>query len=264
MKILVGDEVTEFRRLFTRPLKEDKEEIATPKISPSGLQCQVAVWYKLHRTPMSPEERTFETDGYASSGSDRHKVIQKYLSECPGITWVNVEEYVKENNLPFNVEYEIGIKDLAEKYNLTCDQVCEIVGSYERLLKHTNNLMNLKLDGIVKFKGEYYILEIKTASKAKAERAPLQEHQLQGKTYSLMLKIPKIIWVYENREDFKHTIAFQEVSDEDRLFIKNYLNQIVKAESPKELTRYKDCKYCRYRETCMQDFKEEIQNECLF
>lgn len=264
MKILVGDEVTQFKRLFTKSLGDSKEEIATPKISPSGLSCPVSVWYKLHKTPMLPEDRTFETDGYASSGSDRHKVIQKFLSDCPEIKWVNIENYVLENALPFDVEYEIGIQDLATKYNLSCDQICELVGSYERLLKHKNNLINLKLDGIVNFKGENYILEIKTTSKVKSERAPLPEHQLQAKAYSLLLNIPKIIWVYENREDFKHTIVFQEISDDDRLFIKNYLNKIVKASSPKELERSRDCKYCRYRKVCEKDFLEEIKNENLF
>ena len=263
MKILVGDEVTEFRSFFTRTLNSEVE-VATPKISPSGLYCPVAVWYKLHKTPMLPEDRTFESDGYASAGSDRHKAIQSFLVSLPEVEWVNVEEYVVNHSLPFKVEYEVGILELAEKYNLSCDQVCEIVGSYERLLKHTNNLINLKLDGLIKFKGEYYILEIKTTSKAKIARAPLNEHQLQAKAYSMLLNIPKIIWVYETREDFKHTVVFQEFLEEDRLFIKNYLNKIVLAKSPKELDRSTDCKFCRYREVCNKDFGEEKHNESLF
>lgn len=257
MRFLVGDEVSEFKSFFTKPYDSVENEVATAKISPSGLDCPVAVWYKLNKTPMMPDIRSFEDDGYASAGSARHKIIQEFISNNPNIEWADIKDYVEQHNLPFKVEYEVGIEDLAKKYNLTCDQVCELTGSKERLLKHTNNLLNFKLDGLIKFKDEYYILEIKTASTAKCAKAPLDEHQLQGKTYSYLLGINKIIWVYESRETFKHTIVFQEYSEYDHTYIKNYLNKIVLAKTPKELTRSKNCKYCRYRNTCEKDFKEE-------
>lgn len=256
MKLILNDSVFNFKKIFTESISSGPE-VATKKISPSGLECQVAVWYKLHGIEMLPEERSFESDGYASSGDSRHKTIQRFLASNDKIEWVDIAKYVEDHNLPFEVEYEARVLDLSKKFGLTCEQVCELIGSYERLLKHKNGLINFKLDGIVKYDGEYYILEIKTASKVNCAKAPLSKHQLQGKTYSMLLNIPKLIWVYESREDFKHTIVFQEFTEEDIIFIKNYLNTIVLAKDPKNLKRSSDCKYCRYREHCLKEFNNE-------
>ena len=254
MKLILDDVVGRFRNFFTE-MKTNGPEVATKKISPSGLACQVAVAYKLTGVEMLPEYRSFESDGYASSGSARHQTIQEFLQKCPGVEWVNIEQYIKENNLPFDVDYEWGIRDKAEKYGLTCEQVCELVGSHERLLRHHNGLIQFKLDGLIKFEGEYYIVEIKTCSDADSKKAPLQKHQLQGKSYSLLLKIPKIIWIYESRENFKHVIAFQEIQPDEIEEIRSYLNNIVKFKNdPTKLSRSMDCKFCRYREHCEKVF----------
>lgn len=259
MKLVLGDEVAQFKSLFERSIG-DESLVATPKISPSGLDCQVAVWYKLHSTPMIPEERTFESDGYASSGSDRHKAIQNFLASQKEVEWVCIEDFVKEHNLPFEVEYEPEVLDISKKYNLSPDIVCDIIGSRERLLKHKNDLINFKLDGIIKFRGEYYIIEIKTVSDKKIKDAPLEEHQKQGKCYSLLLGIPKIIWIYESRENFKHVIAFQEFEPSEIDDIRKYLNDIVTAKEPFKLKRSANCKFCRYRETCYKDFNKHEEN----
>ena len=259
MKFILGDQVAEFKSFFERSIG-DESLIATPKISPSSLDCQVAVWYKLHKTPMSREDRTFETDGYASSGSDRHKAIQNFLANQPEIEWVDIKSFVEERGLPFEVEYEQEVVSLASKYQIDPEVICEIVGSRERLLKHKNGLINFKLDGIIKFHDEYYIIEIKTVSDKKIKDAPLEEHQKQGRSYSLLLGISKIIWIYESRENFKHVIAFQEFCSDEIESIRQYLNEIVTAKSPMDLKRSSNCKYCRYKEVCYKDFNRDEEN----
>lgn len=253
MKLLLGDEVGKFRSLFTQA-QHSGPEVATKKISPSGLHCEVAVWAKLHGIEMSSEKRCFEDDGYASSGSDRHKVIQEFLVNRPEIEWVDIKKFVEENNLPFDVLYEPEVLEVSKKYHITEDQACELLGSHERLLIHRNKLISFKLDGLIKFEGEYYILEIKTASKIACQKAPLEKHQLQGKCYSFLLGVKKVIWIYESREDFKHTIAFQEITDAERDEIRDKLNRIVSASDPRILKRAIDCTRCRYLDWCAKYF----------
>lgn len=262
MKLILDDRVQRFKQMFSEE-KSSGVEIATQKISPSGLGCEVAVAWKLTGKEMAPEKRSFDSDGYASSGNARHQTIQAFLASRPEVEWVNLEEYVKENNLPFAVDYEYGIREKAEKFGLTCDQVCELVGSYERLLRHNNGLIQFKLDGLIKFEGEYYIVEIKTCSESDLVKAPLDKHQLQGKTYALQLGIRNVIWIYEDRTRFRHTIAFQHMEDEDISFIRNKLNRIVKyKDAPENLERSTDCKYCRYKAVCEEYFGKK--NDIIF
>lgn len=257
MKLILDDRVQRFKRLFSEE-KSSGPEVATQKISPSGLGCEVAVAWKLTGKEMAPENRSFDSNGYASAGNARHQAIQEFLANNPNVEWVNLEKFVSENNLPFTVDYEYGIRENAEKYGLTCDQVCELTGSYERLLRHTNNLIQFKLDGLIKFEGEYYIVEIKTCSEADLAKAPLEKHQLQGKTYALMLGIRNVIWIYEDRTKFRHTIAFQHMEDEDIEFIRKKLNRIVLyKDTPEKLERSSNCKYCRYIDLCKEYFGED-------
>lgn len=254
MKLLLNDDLVSFRRLFTTPVSTGPE-IASRYISPSGLHCQRAVAFKLTGTEMLPEERSFESDGYASSGSARHAIIQKFLIDNPEVEWVDVGKYVEENDLPFDWDYDWGVRKLAERLNISPDEVCEIIGSYERVLTHKNGLTKFKLDGIIKYRGLYYIVEIKTSSSKKCEKAPLEKHQLQGKAYSLFLKIPRICWIYESREDFKHSIAFQEILNSDIEFIRGYLNEIVKNKEKPWLLKglpKNECKFCRFSKVCKE------------
>lgn len=260
MKLILDDRVQRFKRMFSEE-KSSGVEIATQKISPSGLHCEVAVAWKLTGKEMLPEFRSFESDGYASSGNSRHQAIQAFLANREEVEWVNLEEYVKKNNLPFTVDYEHGIKENAEKYGLTCDQICELVGSYERLLRHNNGLIQFKLDGLIKFENEYYIVEIKTCSESDLMKAPLDKHQLQGKAYAMLLGIKNVIWIYEDRTKFRHTIAFQHMEDSDIEFIRDKLNKIVlNKNNPENLDRVSDCKYCRYKKVCDEYFDNKDGN----
>lgn len=266
MKLLLNDDLVSFRRLFTDSVSTGPE-IASKYISPSGLHCQRAVAFKLTGVEMLPEERSFEDDGYASSGSSRHQTIQKFLVDNPEVEWVDVGKYIEENDLPFTWDYEYGIRKLAEQYGLTPDQICQLTGSYERILTHKNDLTKFKLDGIIKYRGLYYIVEIKTVSTKKMEKAPIEDHQLQAKAYSMFLKIPRICWIYESRENFKHSIAFQEMLDSDIEFIRNYLNTIYKNKETPELLNGvpKDqCKYCRYRKACDSLMESAAKDKDIF
>lgn len=255
MKLILTDSVARFRNLFVET-KPTGPERPTKKLSPSGLECEVFAWLKLNGYELASEDISFENRGYAEGGSVRHAEIQTFLvnNTNENLEWVDVEAFVKENNLPFDVVYDPGIRKLAEKYSLPPEIIAELTGNHERLLKHHNNLIQFKLDGLVKWEGEYYIVEIKTVGDGAFKRVPLAKHQKQGIGYSFLLKVPRIIWIYENRSNFKLSISFQEVTETETSDIRNLLNKIVLCKNVTELNRITDCKYCRYLKTCEKLF----------
>lgn len=257
MNLLDTSELREFQDLFSKKEWVNEGEVASMNISPSKMYCSVYEVFRLQGVPMSAEEESFESRGYAESGNARHQAIQKFLIEHPDVEWIDPAKYVKENNLPFMVKPSYKVTKLIKKHpDIIEEEAKEILGEYEVNLVHTKQPLSFKLDGLIKYKGEYYILEIKTIGKKDFSKIPLDKHQAQGKTYSFLLKIDKIAWVYECREDFKIKVAFQLVREEERAKMRDLLNSIIlNRENPKVLERnLQKCSYCRYKPHCIEVF----------
>ena len=263
MNLLNNKDRDSFQDLFSKKQYVNEGEIASRNITPSKMSCPVYEVFKLQGIPMSGEERSFETEGYAEAGNARHMAIQKYLKNHPDVEWVDPGDYVREKGLPFNVRPSKRVIDLVEKYGIPLEEAKEILGEYEVNLVHKSQPLSFKLDGLIKYKGEYYILEIKTIGKRDFDKVPLDKHQSQGKTYSFLLGVEKVAWVYECREDFKIKVVFQLIRDEERQKMRTVLNSIIlNKDNPKALERnLTKCNYCRYKPHCIEVFlakKEEV------
>lgn len=256
MKTITGEAYDNFRKLFTN--KKEDCSIPSKYITPSGLQCPVSVAFKLQGVVPSPEYKSIQDEGYTTSGESRHKTIQHFLVNQPEIEWVDIEQYVKEHNLPFDVSYDYDVKQLSQKYNVPVNEACKILDSYEKVLTHRNGLIKFKLDGLIKYRNEYYIVEIKTVGTSKFKKAPLVEHQAQGICYSMLMNISKIIWIYEDRSYFDHIIVFQECTEQEQDNMNNYLNMIVcNKDTPEKLQRNTNCcNTCRYKSYCREYFNK--------
>lgn len=246
-----------FQKLFSEKKLVNEGEVASKYISPSKLYCEVYEALKLQGQPMMGEEESFESRGYAEAGNSRHQAIQKFLINNPEVEWVDPEEYVKEKELPFEVKPNFLVEKLISKYpEIPVKEAKDLLGEYEVNLVHKTQPLSFKLDGLIKYKGEYYILEIKTIGKKDFESVPLDKHQDQGLAYSFLLKIDKIAWVYECRENFKIKVAFQLIREEEHQSIRNRLNRIIKFKD--NLTKLERnlnrCTYCRYKAKCLEIF----------
>ena len=112
-------------------------------------------------------------------------------------------------------------------------------------------------DGIVKYRGKYYIIEIKTESfyKWQGQVQPFEDHKVQAAAYSTCLNINSIIFLYENRDicDLK---VFQfdvtEQMKEDLVVSKiETCNSYVNGGGiPPKSENKKDCTYCNYKTEC--------------
>lgn len=223
--------------------QENKREY-TPSTSfkPSGISgCKRSLYYELIGIKPDVEPPSVELTGICESGTDRHEMLQNYvmLMKQYGIKckWLDVEKYVRENKIP-------GLKVLSKNGNET------------KLFSETYN-MRFLCDGLIEYKGELYILEIKTesANKFNNHTEPWPDHIQQATCYSMVLQVPKVIFVYENRDicskkAYLVNVTPQMISRVEGII--DSVNAYVLAEEvpPREETK---CKYCKYCTQCKKD-----------
>lgn len=218
-----GDAAALLEGLF-REFKVVKGKVPSPYISPSGLSCPIDMAFKLQGIPTEDSKESFQSRQFADNGTDRHDRIQEFLSKTP--YWVDVAEYVKEKGLPLTIVEQVG---------------------HEVLLVSDEYRTRFRCDGILLIEGEYYVLEIKTerGSQTAKRTGPSENHYLQGLTYTMLLDVNKIMWVYEGREYLEQKPFVQVVAEKEKDYIKEYIKNIIaNVDTPENLPF--DKKGCRY------------------
>lgn len=211
---------------------------------PSSLQCIRQMYYQIVGVDVDDNNCSPDLYGIGESGTDRHTRIQNYISCMPyhnvDCTFVDVGQYVLDNNIP---DLEIISKN-----------------GNETKLHNTKYNLNFLCDGIIKYKGTYYILEIKTESSYKwmSRTGVADEHLIQAYTYSMCLNIPRVLFIYESRDLCSKKTYLIEINDEMRNLVCNkikscdnyVLSNIV---PPKPEVSKKICQYCNYKKSCRKD-----------
>lgn len=273
---------------------KESSSSASRYLSPSSLSCQVACAFKLQGVPTEPSKDSFQSASFADAGEDRHRRIQGFLSHTP--YWVDVSKYVSERSdlevrvvtveervsdyrhyneerLKSLLDYKTGMAMVPEEIVKEIDDLdtwlhtedaihCRKMyqdDPYETLLVHKTLPIRFKCDGILYIEGNYYILEIKTERNSiNIFRTTYDDkHQLQGISYSALLKINEILWVYEGRDSLEQKVFIQSVSDSQHASMLNRFRFIVdNKDNVSVLERdLKACTYCPYKKHCRQTFK---------
>lgn len=223
--------------------QENKREyIPSKSFKPSGISgCKRSLYYELSGYVPDEEPPSSNLTGICESGTDRHEAIQDYVMKMKSYSidceWIDVGKYVKDNKIPYT-------------------QVLSQNGNETKLFSERYNLRFL-CDGLIKYKGEYYILEIKTESSSKFNNhtEPWPEHIMQATCYSLVLEVDKVIFLYENRDICTKKAMLVNVTPAMK---DNVCNKMLDVEEyvvdgilpPKELDK---CKYCEYKSQCNKD-----------
>ena len=224
------------------------------RYKPSSMHCMRNMYFQAMYTDLdSSDQKTPELIGICESGEDRHKRIQtvimnmrKYGIDCD---YVDVKQFVAERNLPVKVVSDNGFET--------------------KIIDEERNI-SFMCDGIIKYKGEYYIVEIKTEASRKwaARENVAPYHHYQAWTYSLEFGLDNILFIYENRDVCSKKPYMYHVTQENRDFIENRVrtcSEYVSAGKvpPKENTpeEVKACVYCEYRTTCKACGDGEAKNE---
>lgn len=237
-------------------VKLDKLDTKPPSnsVSPSQMKCIRQMAYKLLGVPLNEEkDKSPNFVDICNVGRMRHEALQNtiYHMKDFGLNceYVDVANYVKEHNI------DVRIGTVSDFEN----------GIYETHLYSDKYHASFLCDGIIKYKNKYFILEIKTESGFKylKQKGIQEEHKNQAIAYSLLLGIPDVMFLYEDRDLLnKKAYIYTPTYEEKEMLAGNIFYAIdkVKLNKVPALTWSKSekiCGYCSYCRQCRLDGKEE-------
>ena len=211
---------------------------------PSSMHCIRNMYFQVMGADINEGRMSSELVGICESGTDRHDRLQKAIMQ------------MKENNI--DCEYI----DVEQYINIHKDELSDLVvlskQGNETKLYHQKYNVRFLCDGIIRYKGKYYILEIKTESASKFwDRKDVSEdHILQGTAYSLLLNLSNVLFVYEcrdtcNKKAFMFTPTKQQKFDLVNKIIacQDAIHYEVVPDKPSDVSK-KACMYCPYSDLC--------------
>jgi CRISPR/Cas system-associated exonuclease Cas4 (RecB family) len=217
---------------------------------PSSMHCIRNMYYQRIGAPQDDGESSYTLVGICNSGTDIHQRIQQSVLDMKSndmdCEYVNVAEYVRSRELD---DLEI-VKEPDFEH-----------GDYETKLFHKKLNISFLCDGIIRYKGKYYILELKTESSNKwmMRKGVDPKHYMQGTAYSSMFEIHGVIFVYINRDVLDMKAYMFEPTDDMKSELMgkitncdNYIEHNVVPPKPEDLPR-SVCEFCNYKTMCRGD-----------
>lgn len=219
--------------------------------SPSSIsKCSRELYYRYVGAERDPDLRTPEQAGplfsILENGNDRHERIQAVISKMQengiDVRWVDVGEFVNQ-------------------FKPDGTSVLKKQGFETKLV---NSVLELRFlcDGVIIYKGEYFIVEIKTMHTkkwydSKQSNTPYPDHIDQAATYSLALGINKVMFLYEDRNMMGLLPIIHVVTEEERQKIVNKIfnvkNYVELGCVPPKTNNCSKCTYCEYKRQCAID-----------
>lgn len=225
--------------------KSSESRPVSQTYKPSSMVCVRNMYYQIMGAECANEKPDESLLGMADTGTHRHQFLQSHVAKMKefGIDceWVDVEDYVNKHCL------ELGTRVIKKV-------------DFEYKCHNDKYNMNFLCDGIIRYKGVYYILEIKTESSYKwNKRTGVDENHIpQACCYSLCFGIDKVLFVYENRDNcMKKSYLYKPTQHEIE---EQVINKIQKCESyvkdclpPPKTDNKRVCAYCNYVDLCRKE-----------
>lgn len=237
-----------------------------------------------------PEESGYDgTPRIGESGSDAHTRIQNYIIAMKehgyDVEYIAIKDYLAQFPNPDleiidetkdhtiisldidknEIKYSEVIEDKETKELKVKERTKSLTWYMERykgpetLLLNKKTHSRFKADGIVKFKGEYYILEIKTENARKygshnKTLEPHDKHKLQGTFYALSFGIKKVMFLYENRDSCATFVTIFEFDDLMKKKVRNLVKETLRYGengwvAPRTVSK-SECMFCPYQARC--------------
>ena len=211
---------------------------------PSSMNCMRQSYYQLTGAEQDPVSSNYSLVNICNSGTDIHERLQRAVAQMRengmDCDYVDVAEFVKSRELPLDIVdsgKSMETKLYSKQYNVSF--LC---------------------DGIIRYHGHYYILELKTESIYKWQNRQGVDpmHYNQGAMYSMLLGLPEVLFIYINRDVMDMKAYLYEPSKELILNLQEYMrdcNSYVALQSvpPVSGVLKKACVYCEYHNMCNKD-----------
>jgi len=217
---------------------------------PSSMNCLRQMYYIVTGKDADELSENYTGIGICNSGTDIHQRIQQAALDMKSngmdCEYVNVADYVRSRELDY-----LEIRQEPDFEN----------GIFETKLYHKTLNMSFLCDGIIRYKGKYYILELKTENTNKfwVREGVDPSHYNQGTAYSMSLQIPEVLFVYINRDvlDMK-SFMFTPTDEMKQELVgrieecDEFVKRLVPPPRPDNVAK-KTCEYCNYRTQCRKD-----------
>jgi len=239
-------------QLFLRDLKRSIELTANKSsrkpsqtYKPSSMNCIRNMYYQVVGTDQDEGESSYISVGICNSGSDIHERMQKAITD------------MKSNGI--DCEY-VDVAKFIESRKLDYLTVVAKQGM-ETKLYHNDLNMSFLTDGIIRYRGKYYILELKTeTSKKFYERKDVDpKHHNQGIAYSTAFGLEDVIFVYISRDILDMKSFLFHVTDDMRAELVHKIKEcdayVKRGITPPKPDTHggKLCDYCAYQKTCERE-----------
>lgn len=235
--------------LYFSITQQAQKEARQPSKSfkPSSMKCCRNMQYQLLGVPQDKSDTSPELIGILESGTDRHLRLQNAICKMKenGIDC----EYVKVGDFIRTKQANGFLLDL------------EIVNEDGMETKIYNKRYNISFmaDGIIKYRGKYYILEIKTESTKKHynRMEMAEEHIPQICAYKLSFGIDEVIMLYEDRDNCCKK-AYHKIITDDMVFTNviekiEIVNSCISTGELAPASVGSGCRYCPFKTKCRQD-----------
>ena len=212
---------------------------------PSSMNCIRNMYYQMMGVEPKKDTTTYCLVGICNSGSDIHVRVQTAV------------EHMKDSGI--DCEY-IDVADYVKSRNLDYLTIVSKSGMETKLF-HNDLHMSFLCDGIIRYKGHYYILELKTEMSAKWNRRENVDtsHYMQGTAYSIAFNLPEVLFVYINRDILDMKAYMFVPTDEMKQNLvgrieecDGYVSRMICPPKPEDVAK-KTCTYCGYINQCKKD-----------
>lgn len=215
----------------------------SPTYKPSSMNCMRQSYYQITEVDPDDNGMNYNFIGICNSGTDIHVRIQTAVDHMKendiDCEYIDVGQYIKERKLK---NIEVRSKD-----------------GMETKLYHKKLNLSFMCDGIIRYRGHYYILELKTENSNKfwTRNEVDPSHYKQATAYSIALEINDVLFVYISRD----TLAMKSFMFTPPDYMKHDLiayidtcdSYLKKLKVPPKDGDNKTCSYCNYKNQCRKD-----------
>ena len=229
-----------YQNCILQRIVDDKQKRPSNTMSPSSFRCDRFCWFRVRDVEVDTVTNPDPVLQFkADVGTGCHKIIQETLIDYLKDDWINIEEHIKINPLPWDCtisvegnEYRIEIPII--QFRMACD-------------------------GIVRWNDKLYLLEIKTVEYAALEELtdPMPKHMDQVKCYATMLNLNGVLFLYQDRTYGGLKCYEVAVTQKDKDTIINKIKMIIDMKdqnvAPDRLpSGDMMCSGCEYKAKCKQ------------
>lgn len=195
-------------------IQKNISRVASKTIAPSAFRCARRCWFRLRGAePDTLKNPDKILDFSANLGTACHTIMQTDLKNMLGCDWLDVTTYLDTINFKARYKYTLKSTD----------------NSLETRISIESPPINFSCDGIIRWKGEIYLLEIKTCDYGTFQDliSPKAEHIDQVKLYASLLQLSNVIFIYQDRVYGNIKVYEYEVTRSDVKYVNDTIQYIL-------------------------------------